>query len=531
MEAQTQARASEKQKREYCSPWTIRYHGAMNAFRRLMPVRGTAGLGLVLGLAASLLTPIFSSAAPRLRYKFEPGRQYVYEVKIVATFEDSTETREGLSYLTVRTAGEQEFTLRHSGNLMARRQTTGGRQPFGRPNFGPMFPWVDSVFARAGEFTVSATGRITKTEVNTSLPYLLGDLEVLSLEELPAEAQSKWEQKHEVVISERERSRFPHPSFGLNADNGVKRSAHETLTYALRQTTGDTVHISKQDTLRADELVDGNPKYQLAGEGELVFDVKQGVFVSQAMKYTLLWNDKNVAIKIPVTVNCRLLDAKETEERLAAAKTAAATAQAAAAKANEPKAFATGEREKLLRDLKAKDEWTVRAAADRLAKAPADDHAEEVAAVLTPLLSDRSNWIRAAAAKALVNWATTNSTPALRAAVGDNDLWLRKAALEALGRFPTPENAQAVAARLIEMSDRADAVKALQAMGPVAEPAVLTYLKDRDMWVRLEACKVLGHIGTAKSLPALEEFGASGQGFDKPESEKSIQAIRARGGS
>jgi len=229
-------------------------------------------------------------------------------------------------------------------------------------------------------------------------------------------------------------------------------------------------------------------------------------------------------------VTCRLLDAKETEERLAAQKAEAAVAQAAAAKANEPKPLQASERAKLLRDLKAKDEWAVRNAADRLAKAPASGDAEEFAAVLTPLLSDRNNWIRTSAAKALVNWATTNSAPALRTAVGDNDLWLRKAAMEALARFPSPENAQAIAARLLELGDRGDAVKALETIGPVAEPAVLAYLKDRDGWVRLEACKLLGRIGTAKSLPALEEFGANGQGFDKPETEKAIQAIRARGG-
>jgi len=489
---------------------------------------GATGRSLLLSLSVGLSFAGVSEAAPKLRYKFEPDRQYVYEVKIVATFNDSVETREGLSHLTVKTAIEQQFTLQHSGNLTTRRQATAGRPVFARPDFGSFFPWADHPFARRGEFTLSATGKVIKTEVVTPLPYLLGDLEFLSLEEFPAEAQSKWEQKREVTITESEPSRFPRPPFGRAPENGVKRSAQEVVTFSIRQSSGDTVRLLKQDSLRSAEMVDGNPAYQLTGEGELVFDLKQGVFQSQSMKYTLTWSEKNVTVKIPVTVSCRLLDAKETEQRLQAQQAATAAAGAAAAKANEPKPLEAGEREKLLRDLKAKDEGTVRAAADRLSKAPAEGDPEEFAAILSTLLADRSIWIRKSAATALVLWATTNSVPALRTATSDSDFWVRKAVMQALARFPSPENAQALAARLVELGERADAVKALQTMGPVAEPAVLPYLKDRDSWVRLEACKLLGHIGTTQSLPALEAFGANGQGFDKPESEKAIQAIQAR---
>jgi len=494
-----------------------------------LTVRGTMGWGSILAVSAVLLSSACSPGVPKLRYKFESGHEYAYEVKIVATFADAIETREGVSSLTAKSTSDAEFTLRHSGNLAVRRENTGTARPFSRPDFGSLFPWGDSPFSRAGEFTLTAEGKITKAEVGTPLPYLLGDLEFLSLEEFPQGAESKWEQKHAIVISEQERSRFPRSPFRAAAD-GVKRSAHETVTFSARQTTGDIVHITKQYALRSDEMVDGNPKYQMTGEGNLDFDVKRGVFVSQAMKYTLAWNDKNVAVKIPVTVDCRLLNASELEKRQEEAKAAQAAALEAVAKANEPKPLQAGERDKLLRDLKSRSEGTVQAAAERLAKAPASGDAEPFASALTPLLSDRNSWIRTAAAKALVNWATTSSAPALRTAVGDNDLWLRKAAMEALARFPSEENAQAIAVRLVELGDRGDAVKNLETMGAVAETAVLTYLKDRDAWVRLEACKLLGRIGTAKSLPAIEEFGANGQGFDKPESEKAIQAIRARSG-
>jgi hypothetical protein len=315
-----------------------------------------------------------------------------------------------------------------------------------------------------------------------------------------------------------------------STDGGVKLSAQETVDYSVRQTAGDLVHISKQENIRSDEQADGNPTFQMSGAGEWVFDRKQGVLMSHTMTCTLTVTEKGVSVKIPITVECRLMTAEETAKLREQTQAAAAAVQKAAAAANEPKPLEAGEREKLMSDLKSSNEWTVQAAAERLAKAPAQGNAEEIAALLTPLLSDRNSFVKTAAAKALVNWATPDSTAALRKATEDNDLWLRKAAMEALARFPTPENAQAVAARLVEMSDRADADKALEVMGSAAEPAVLTYLKDRDSWVRLEACKVLGKIGTTNSISAIEVFGANGQGFDRTESEKAIAAIRARSG-
>lgn len=492
-------------------------------------VYGLALCAAVLCLVSLICCSCNGPGSEKLRYKFEQGKDYVYDVKIVATLPDAVETRHGTSQIAVKTASGQEFTLRHSGNLTTSLKSTSPQTPFQPPRFGG-FPWGNQIFPRPGDSTVSPAGRVIKHEAGTPLPYLLGNLEFLAIEEFPADARSRWQMKREIIIQEREQSRFPRP-FARGADDSVNRSAHETVAYSVRQTAGDLVHIHKQETLRSDEQTDGNPTFQMSGEGELVFDRKQGVLQSHTMTCTLTVTEKGVSVKVPITMECRLMTSEETAKLREEAQAATAAAEKAAAKANEPKPLEAGERANLLRDLKSNNEWTVQVAADRLAKAPAQGNADEVAALLTLRLSDRNGFVKTAAAKALVNWATPNSTAALRKAVADNDLWLRKAAMEALARFPNPENAQAVAARLIEMSDRADAVKALDAMGSVAEPAVLTYLSDRDSWVRLEACKVLGKIGTTNSLPALEAFGANDQGFDRAESEKAIKAIRARSGA
>ena len=483
---------------------------------------------LIASVLPSLLMTAPAPAAPKLHYAFEPGRQYVYDVKIVATHPEAIETREGMAIFTVKTAGDEQFTLGYTGSLATRRQSLQGQPWAGRPDFLRHFPWADGVSARPGDFTVSAWGKVVKTDTPTALPYMLGDLEFLAIEEWPAEGKNSWEQKREVTITSRTRSRFPHGPFAPEPEPGVQRTAQEVVKFSVGRTAGDTVRLQRDYTLRSEEKADGNPRLELEGKGELVFDTKQGVLRSHMMKYTLRINETNLTLKVPVTVECSLLDPAEAAQRLKARDEAFAAARAAAAKAQEPKALEPGEQEKLLKELKNEDEWALRRATDRLARAPAAGAAGDIASALTPLLSHRSSSIRAGAAKALINWGNTNSAPSLMAAVGDEDLWVRKAAMEALGRMKTSAAAQSIAARLTRLSDRGDAAKALKAMGAVAEPVVLPHLKDRDPWVRLEACKILAEIGTAKSLPYLEEFGGTGHGFDKPESEKAIKTIKAR---
>jgi HEAT repeat protein len=481
-----------------------------------------------LSVVAAMLIAGGAGAAPKLRYGFEQGRKYVYEVKITATLDDAVETREGLSIYVVKSADVAASTLTHSGSFSTQRKATGPGPLPRLPGWRGAFPWSDNLVVRTGDLTIGPQGKLIKTSVETALPYMLGDLEMLAIEELPAEGTSKWEQKREVVITQRQQPVFPRGPFAPTGETGPKRSAEEVSSYSVASTAGKTIRLGKNYRLEAIEKVDGQPRLQLTGKGELVFDTQEGVIRSLAMEYTFRVTDTNLTWKVPLTVNGRLLEAAEAEARLKAQEAARAAALAAAAKANEPKPLEAGEREQLLRDLKARDEWTVRRAADRLAKAPADEQPKEVAEALTGLLADRNGWIRAAVAKALVNWATPGSASALVQAAADEDLWVRKAAIQALGRLKTAEGAKAVAARLVHLQDRGDAASSLKAMGAVAEPEVLPYLKDRDGWVRLEACKVLGEIGTDKSLAALEEFGRNGQGFDRPESEKAIRAIKAR---
>jgi hypothetical protein len=260
----------------------------------------------------------------------------------------------------------------------------------------------------------------------------------------------------------------------------------------------------------------------MTGNGELVFDTQAGILQSLSMKYQVKVNEKNLQQTIPVSVTCRLLTAAE----LAELQKKATAAAAAAAAANAPKPFAVCEREKLLTDLKSGDERRLQSAADRMVKVPVDDKPVEFAVLLGPLLSHSNDWIKGAAAKALVVWATPEAEAALIAASASENLWVRAAAIEALGKIPSEAGAEAVAAQMYR--NRGEVTKALKAMGPIAEAAAIPCLKDRDLWARKETCQVLAEIGGAESVKALREYAQRVTGFDQADANKAMETIEHR---
>ncbi|MCX7045945.1 MAG: HEAT repeat domain-containing protein [Candidatus Sumerlaeota bacterium] len=470
-----------------------------------------------------------AGAAAPMRYGFKSGKKYVYEVTITANVDETTETRQGLSIYEVKSSEGGKITLNHSGSLKLNRASAPRRTI--RPSFDS--PWLisDSVLWNAGDLTITDLGKVIKSDVQTPLPYLLGDYEILVLDDLPPESKDKWEFTNPLLVTQKGRSSFPpipHGPFGETERSSVKRSGEERVSYAKAGVVDDGLRLRKTYELKTDEKSSGGAWREMTGEGEEVFDTKEGVIRSCAMNYELRLNEKNVTVRIPVRVEYHLLDPEESAKRLAELEAKRAEARAEAAKAKEPKALEPGEREKLIKELKSSDQWTARAAADRLARVPKPEKPDDVAQALAALLSDRDDFTRTSAVKALAVWATRDSVPALIKALDDKSIFVRAPAMEALGRLKSKDAAEAVAKQLPNLQGRGEAVKALKAMGAIAEQAVIPYLKDRDTFVRNEACKILEEIGTAKSVAALEDFASNGNVFDKQAAEKAIKAIKAR---
>jgi len=203
-------------------------------------------------------------------------------------------------------------------------------------------------------------------------------------------------------------------------------------------------------------------------------------------------------------------------------------AKEAAVKAAEPKAFEPGQRERLLKDLQSSDTKQLREAADRLAKTPVDNQPADISKALASLLHHSDPWIQKTAAEALVVWATSDVENALIEASQSEDVFVRNPSIEALGKLKTPKAAQAVAAQMYQQSSRQAVSKTLKAMGPIAEDATIALLKDRDQWVRGEACSVLGGIGGKKALTALRDFSTKSNRLEAIKAKNAIAEIERR---
>jgi HEAT repeat protein len=186
------------------------------------------------------------------------------------------------------------------------------------------------------------------------------------------------------------------------------------------------------------------------------------------------------------------------------------------------------ELDKVLADLASKNGSTQRAAAERLSKAfPVVHRRAEVAHALESLTTDWQFFVRQSVAHALTVWAVPENVPALIKMLDDTLPGIRTEAMDALATLKDERGAQAVAQKLPMSPDRGHATKALEAMGPVAQKAVLPFLTDRDAQVRLEACHILKTIGTQESVAGLQ---TAAQDKDRRVVQAAQEAIRAVAG-
>jgi hypothetical protein len=457
---------------------------------------------------------------PLLRYGYQAGQRHAYDVKIHAVLPDCEEDFVGMLTWNVKSANEQQVVLQESGMLARSVKNTSGM--IGPPGFGgpPMyFPG----FGVPKGVTIDRQGKVILVGELKYLPLLLGAEDTLVFEDLAPQAQTTWDKQRDLVIEEKQRSMFPFPGgpFGRNG-NSTQLTSREQSNFAIAEVKGETVRVTKRYSLRSEEA--GQPaKFNMTGEGQFVFNTRQGIVESLSMKYEIQVNKGNVTTKIPITVSYQVLSPDELAQREKQAQEARRKAEEDA----KPKPFRPGEREKLLADLAAADEHTVQAAADRLVKIVRDDQAAEVAKALAPLLTHSNDWVKGAAAKALAVWATPDVESPLIEASKSSNIWVRAATIGALGHVKTEAAAQAVGAQM--HSNRGEAAKALKAMGPVAEGAAIAALKNsNDGWVNKDVLGVLAEIGGEDALEAIQELLPRFSWLEKGDADKAMDAIKGR---
>jgi len=184
---------------------------------------------------------------------------------------------------------------------------------------------------------------------------------------------------------------------------------------------------------------------------------------------------------------------------------------------------------KALADLKVAD-VAVRSSATRRiwVTPPLAERRAEVVAKLESLLNDQSGDVRAAAFKGLVRWAGKDAVPILAPRLEGFDPFGKVPVFDALAELKEESAAAVVAKRLADVHDRGNALRTLKAMGPVAEKSVLALLQSPDVFVVLEASKVLAEIGGRDSLAPLETAVKTQNVFYSEEAAKALALVKAR---
>jgi hypothetical protein len=156
----------------------------------------------------------------------------------------------------------------------------------------------------------------------------------------------------------------------------------------------------------------------------------------------------------------------------------------------------------VLADLQSGNLFKVRDALARLEKIAPEESRQAINAQLVLLLDNNDLATRQSAAKALATWADEETVPRLIQSLKNTDRVVCEHVMNALARVQDPKGIAALIGMLKRDRDRAR--DALIKVGAAAEEPVRAALKDPDMWVREDACKILKEIGTKESVKAID---------------------------
>jgi S1-C subfamily serine protease len=159
---------------------------------------------------------------------------------------------------------------------------------------------------------------------------------------------------------------------------------------------------------------------------------------------------------------------------------------------------------------------------------PVDADRERVVKVIIPLTSKTQFGTDVWAVKALAVWATRDAVPTLLKTMKNANPLVRGDSMRALGRLKDERAIKPLAQQLIPFPDRMAASQALKEIGTPAEKAVLSLLKHQDVFVRLEACKVLEVIGTQASLAPLNVAVGDTNGLVSMAAQSALTAVQGR---
>ena len=392
-------------------------------------------LSVVILFAANRSVPAQSpSASPsssQLRYRWQEGRVFAYEVEITADRDGYVDTMKGVVAYTAKAAEGDQLKVTCRGGVKRSRKTKPGqssgaaRGPFG-PRFGPRsfprgprglfestpFKWLGTT---TNTITLTSLGMIQSLEGDSQLPYLLGNLSLIVFEPLPQQAQSSWTVGSGVTITEKNERRTGPPFFtrppGLpgspfDRDDPDKRTAgSETTSFSIQDDKGRLVTASKRYQLSS-PATDGQ-SFEISGSGTWVFNRDLGVSESLDFQEKLIVHDGNTTITVPVAIKYRRLsDAQLKQHQDEQAKQLEEAKQRLAdlKRKQAEKPLTAEDKQKILENLKSDNVSLVLRGLQRLqAKTPKTPD-PEIGAAVRALLDHKNRLVQQLAEKAAAKW-------------------------------------------------------------------------------------------------------------------------------
>jgi S1-C subfamily serine protease len=398
----------------------------------------------------------------------------------------------------------------------------------------------------SGRMQVNVHGQVTSFTGKGSLPYVLGSVAELVMEELAEFGDPEWggESVGSLSVVKRERSGFPRiPGFG-----GFRRGfpgrfgnraepkeevvktipAIQRVGYRLGKETDGRVTIHKTyEFITTDDEV--NPYFLTKGKSEIVFDRNAGQLVSVDYTANVVTNDEDGRTETPISVKVNQRDAAEVaRERAEAIARAEELRKQKELERTVPDPERVDAELDALATLGRRPAWTVLQKLAPLAVVP--EKREAVLNAARPYLKDSNDLTASSAAKILAKWATEDDVDELRTIMAIRHHMYRDAKKEAIRKLLKFKDVRSFAAIIKLTNDglmRRELKPLLIDYGPKIEQSILNEFDGiNDMFARMTLVEVLAEIGTEDSLPLLE--GLVNQPHVKTKANRAIQAIRRR---
>lgn len=475
-----------------------------------------------------------------LKYKWEKGQKYAYQVKIEVSMEDFEETLSGVEQYDVTASDANSFSLRCSGNLNSVTKSK-SRRPFLPPmrmhrHRSPFAGLSGSIAGAFEQHTLELNryGEVDTVKGSSLLPYLLGHLSQINLIPLSPGGERNWSESEKSSISVISSSnRIPSPLRGPDIEKTM--GAKKTAEYKITGLEGDLVTIEASYSYRTVSTIDDSgPEVELTGNGLIQFDQKQGCVKDLSLSYKLIQRSENSTQKIPITLTSTLLNAEELAKLQADQKAAMAKHAAEMKKREEAARFEIPENiddelKTTLKDLATNNVLKRKAALQKLSQAKPEKENRDISGILIGILESKDITVVQDASRALVVWSTKDDIPAMTELLSQVNILGQESVMEAILKHGTPEGVTAVAELLKDPIKAHNASKKLIEYGSGAEDAVLKQLDPDQFIVLVNVFRVLKEIGTEKSLKKIEEVNrnTTNNSF-RFQAASTVKAIEAR---